>query len=213
MPNENSHPTHEELLQTADGELSARLTKRVRDHLAACWECRARMAEIDATIVDFVKIHRQTLDPQLPSSAGPSALLRARLGDVASRSLIKPERASFRMTSPKPLALFLCSMLLVSAVLWQYIARRPAPVKTNSFAIAYEPGTIPDRGLTPGAIRTIAVSEVCSMAHEEVVAQVSSQLQLQVLREYGIANSHPHDYEIDYLVAPGLGGAEDIHNL
>jgi hypothetical protein len=51
------------------------------------------------------------------------------------------------------------------------------------------------------------------MAHEEVVRAVPSSLREQVFREYGIVNPRPEDYEIDYLIAPGLGGAEDIHNL
>jgi len=51
------------------------------------------------------------------------------------------------------------------------------------------------------------------MPHEQVVAEVSPQLQREVFREYGIANPQPNDYEIDYLIAPGLGGTEDIHNL
>ena len=51
------------------------------------------------------------------------------------------------------------------------------------------------------------------MAHEEVVRAVPRSLREQVFREYGIVNPRPEDYEIDYLIAPGLGGAEDIHNL
>jgi hypothetical protein len=51
------------------------------------------------------------------------------------------------------------------------------------------------------------------MPHEEVVRSVPGSLQEQVFREYGIANPQPQDYEIDYLIAPGLGGTEDIHNL
>lgn len=33
------------------------------------------------------------------------------------------------------------------------------------------------------------------------------------LDEYGIANSHAGEFESDYLIAPGLGGAEGIGNL
>jgi hypothetical protein len=51
------------------------------------------------------------------------------------------------------------------------------------------------------------------MLHEEVVGNVSASLRQQVLHEYQIANARPGDYEIDYLIAPGLGGMEDIHNL
>jgi hypothetical protein len=57
------------------------------------------------------------------------------------------------------------------------------------------------------------MSDVCSMAHEEVVATVSTSLRQQVFREYGIASDHAGEYEIDYLITPGLGGADDIHNL
>ena len=51
------------------------------------------------------------------------------------------------------------------------------------------------------------------MPHEEVVRDVPSSLRQEVFKEYGIVNPRPEDYEIDYLIAPGLGGAEDIHNL
>jgi hypothetical protein len=51
------------------------------------------------------------------------------------------------------------------------------------------------------------------MPHEEVVRAVPSSLRQQVFREYGIVNPRPEDYEIDYLITPGLGGADDIHNL
>ena len=35
----------------------------------------------------------------------------------------------------------------------------------------------------------------------------------EVFQEYRIVNARASDYEIDYLIAPGLGGADDIHNL
>jgi hypothetical protein len=51
------------------------------------------------------------------------------------------------------------------------------------------------------------------MVHEEVVRDVSATVRQEVLEEYGIKDAHAADYEIDFLIAPGLGGAEDIHNL
>jgi hypothetical protein len=59
----------------------------------------------------------------------------------------------------------------------------------------------------------VTISEVCAMPREQVVAEVSPSLRQQVLNEYGIVNARPGDYEIDYLITPGLGGVEDIHNL
>jgi len=51
------------------------------------------------------------------------------------------------------------------------------------------------------------------MPHEQVVSDVPGSLREEVFKEYGIVNPHPEDYEIDYLIAPGLGGTEDIRNL
>ena len=34
-----------------------------------------------------------------------------------------------------------------------------------------------------------------------------------MFKEYGIAGMDPRAYEVDYLVTPALGGADDIHNL
>jgi hypothetical protein len=42
---------------------------------------------------------------------------------------------------------------------------------------------------------------------------VSVALQRRVFEEYGIAGADPRAYEVDYLVTPALGGADDIHNL
>jgi hypothetical protein len=72
---------------------------------------------------------------------------------------------------------------------------------------------VPDPNLTPGATRPVSLGDVCSMTHEEVVSDVPAFLRQQVFREYGILNPRAGDYEVDYLIAPGLGGAEDIHNL
>ena len=38
-------------------------------------------------------------------------------------------------------------------------------------------------------------------------------LQRRVFEQYGIRNAEPRSYEVDYLITPALGGADDIHNL
>ena len=38
-------------------------------------------------------------------------------------------------------------------------------------------------------------------------------LQRRVFDEYGIRGADPRAYEVDYLVTPALGGADDIRNL
>ena len=65
------HLSDQDLLLSADGELPARRAAQVRAHLAACWDCRARMAQIEETIADFVRLRRQhsSIPSYRPSTA------------------------------------------------------------------------------------------------------------------------------------------------
>jgi anti-sigma factor RsiW len=91
MKGGDPHASDQELLMTADGELSTGKTAQIRAHLASCWECRTRMAEIECTISDFVKLHHQGVDPQLPPIDGARAMLKAQLSDAVQ----KPRRVGW----------------------------------------------------------------------------------------------------------------------
>src|SRR6516225_6075721 len=80
----DTHPTDQDLILAADGELSARRVERLRKHLARCWECRVRAQELEGAISEFVHLHRRNLDPLLPPAAARRALLKARLDELAS---------------------------------------------------------------------------------------------------------------------------------
>src|ERR1700742_3621379 len=79
------HLSDEDILLVADGETGGKRAKQARAHLAACWFCRSRLAELEGTIAEFISLHRATLDPQLPPPTGPRALLKARLAESASQ--------------------------------------------------------------------------------------------------------------------------------
>jgi hypothetical protein len=207
------HLSDQELLLAADGELPTRCAARVHAHLAACWSCRARMAEIEGTIADFARAHRQILDSHLPASAGPRALLRVQLAQRASKSDHSSWQWLFQFTSIPRAAAFLCVAALIAVVPGKFLLEHSTLHRAKSAVISSERGTEPDRNLTPGATRRVTSSDVCSMAHEEVVREVSTSLRQEVFQEYGIANARPDEYEVDYLIAPGLGGVEEIHNL
>lgn len=214
----SDHLSDQEMLQAADGELSTRRADQVHSHLAECWACRARMAEIEETIADFARAHRQTLDSQLPPIAGPRALLKAQLAELASKPEANSWRwflhfASLNLTSATRAAAFVGAAVLIAAVAGGVLAHHSTQRGANSIVAAFERGALPDRSLTPGATRRVTISDVCSMAHEEVVGEVSASLRQEVLQKYGIVNARASDYEIDYLIAPGLGGVEEIHNL
>jgi hypothetical protein len=207
------HLSDQEMLLAADGELPTRRAAQIHAHLAECWACRARMAEIEGTIADFARAHRQTLDPQLPPIAGPRALLRAQLAERASEYESNSWRRLLHFTSAARAAAFLCAAFLIAAAVGRILVHHSTRHGANSIVAAFERGALPDRSLTPGATRRVAITDVCSIGHEQVVGEVSTSLRREVFQEYGIVNAHPDDYEVDYLIAPGLGGAEDIHNL
>jgi hypothetical protein len=213
MPNENIHLSDQELLLSADGELSGRCAAEVRAHLATCWDCRARMAEMEGTIVHFAQAYRQVLSPKLPSVEGPRALLKAQLAELAARSKVSSWRRFFWLGSASRTAMYVGIALFLVVVVGKLSLQHFAGPAVNSTVVAIEGGAVPDLNLTPGATRAVSINEICSMAHEDVVRDVPAPLRQQILQEYRIKNVHADDYEIDYLITPGLGGAEDVHNL
>jgi hypothetical protein len=72
--------------------------------------------------------------------------------------------------------------------------------------------SVPDSRLTPGATLLVSQPAVCSQANPNN-RTVPVSTQRKVFEEYGIAGADPRAYEVDYLVTPALGGADDIHNL
>jgi hypothetical protein len=71
---------------------------------------------------------------------------------------------------------------------------------------------VPNPDLTPGAAVLVSRSEVCRESRPNN-KQVPVALQRRVLEEYGLARAEPRAYEVDYLITPALGGADDIHNM
>ncbi len=213
MADEDLHIPDQDLLRTADSELPASRARQIRAHLASCWVCRTRLAEIEATIVDFLHVHRSALDPQLPPPAGPRALLKLRLADAAANSGAGVWPRFLQFLSPRGSVAYVSVALLLVAAGGALLIQHFAPLRSSSPVTQLETAAVPNPSLTPGATRPVSINEVCSVNHEEVVREVPASLRLQVFHEYGIASARSEDYEIDFLIAPRLGGTEDIHNL
>jgi hypothetical protein len=214
MSNDDIHLSDQEMLLAADGELSDRRAAQVHAHLASCWSCRGRMAEMEGAIAAFARAYRQTLDPQLSSSSGPRAFLGARLAELASKEETTSWQRFFNFVSFTRRAAFMGTALVVAAVATSFLVHRSASHGPKPFATAFDRDVLPNRRLTPGATREVtAISDVCAMAHEDVVEEVPTSVRQEVFRRYGIVNARASDYEIDYLIAPGLGGVGDISNL
>lgn len=209
MPIEQSHPSDQSILQYADGELSHPRAMQIRRHLAACWDCRSRLSAVESTISNLVQATHRSLDSKIPPIDGPRALLNARLTIEA----IEPHPASwwqFRNSfSGRGLAYAAALALVILLV------GRTAYVRArhDQLAVSRFDAMLPDRSLTPGTTRPVAVADICAANHDEVVRPVSTSLQQEVFKEYGIRGVPAGNYEVDHLITPGLGGTDDIRNL
>lgn len=198
-----THLSDQELLLALDGELAPQQSEEVKQHLAACWTCRVRMQEIEGTIAEFVRCHHRAFPDRIPPADGPRSLLLERMQRYneqpdPSRNWTQPFRSSWRSIASALAAVAFIAVLLPQ---WTH------PGVVNAVTV-----TMPDPRLTPGATIVMPLAEVC--ASENVKnREVSAAMQRKVFEKYGIKDAPPQAYEVDYLITPALGGAEDEHNL
>lgn len=203
MEFQDGHITDEDLLMAIDGELATQEAAAVAAHLENCWACRARGQEIESAIATFMKVHERHLSPEPPQAAGPRALLKARL---ALTPLLEHASVSRRMPPvwmQVAAGIVLAAFATVLAGRWAETHRAEGSLRALS---------IPNSALTPGAAILASRNQVCAAPNPNN-RTVPASLQRQVFEEYGISAAQTRSYEVDYLITPALGGADDIHNL
>lgn len=72
---------------------------------------------------------------------------------------------------------------------------------------------LPDRTLTPGAVLSPNVAQVCTPGYARSVRSVSAEEKLQVEAEYHWTHRPGNGQEIDHLIPLELGGSNGITNL
>jgi hypothetical protein len=211
MQKQEIHISDQELILLEDGELPLNRSAEIRSHLEACWSCRTRVKEIEDTIGDFVHDHHAEFDPQLPPISGPRALLKARLAEAST----VPQRAAwFRGVLPMfnmRARTYALAVAIVVAAVSGLVYRQMSSPQLESVMVKAQ--ATPNRELTPGAVRPVTRNEICSAGYRDMNRLVSSAMQQEVFKKYGIPVALKNDYEVDYLITPELGGAEDVQNL
>jgi hypothetical protein len=206
MKYEDSHLSDQQLLLDVEGELSAHDEKLIRGHLAGCWSCRTRRQELESAIAGFVRVYRQEFEEKLPPVAGPRALLKAQLEQLSANE--RSGRSNWLgLLRRFAWAAALSCLLIPSFLLLRIVTQRQDFKRQREFVVS-----VPDSKLTPGATLLVSRPAVCAQENVKNRA-VPVALQRKVFEQYGIAGADPHAYEVDYLVTPALGGADDIHNL
>lgn len=202
----DTHISDEDLLKALDGEQSARRSAEIRTHLTQCWECRARSSEIERAIQEFVIAYSRDLNPDVPKATGPRALLKARLTDCAAAE----DGSRMRRLH----ALFFDRRIIQSAFAFGFIglaflAARGGLHRADADRVRY----IPNARWTPGLTRAVTREQLCSGNMEGHGQSIPPALAQRVFQEYGIDSPPPRAYEVDYLITPDLGGADDIRNM
>jgi hypothetical protein len=114
------------------------------------------------------------------------------------------------------------SLALAAAALIAGCGGSTTPSKRQSHALGpvgktagcHVQGSLPDRACTPGAVFSgAAKSQVCARGYTKRVRHVPNAVRKRVYSSYGIAHHLPGQYELDRLVALGLGGSEVQANL
>ena len=190
MQRQEIHISDQELLLLEDGELPLSRSAEIRSHLEACWTCRARVKEIEDTISDFVGVHHteaSTMPQRVAWFRGllPMFNLRART--------------------------YVIAIAIVVTVVSGAVYRQMTSPEFESVVVTAQ--ATPNRELTPGAVRPVTRNEICEAGHRDMNRLVSSAMQQEIFKKYGVPVALKNDYEVDYLITPELGGADDVQNL
>ena len=181
-------------------------------HLGGCVWCRNRVAQFESAVAELDQAQRTSFYSGLPSITGPRAMLRARISEMTAREASGPSR--LRLSPGLFAGAFgAAALMIVITVCGRLAFRHPGPQNEITSPLSSNLGVLPNRNLTPGAVRPTSLREVCAIAHEEVVKEVSPSQRQQVFQEYGIPAAQTNEYEVDYLITPGLGGDDDLRNL
>jgi hypothetical protein len=136
-PYQPEHPPESVLLRFVDGELDAKRAAVIREHLEACWRCRAATEEMQETIRDYVRFHSDRIVPAIPGPPrhwhGFEAALNETESQCAAARGWKNRFFAFRGLIPR--AVWIGSAVVTCAVaLGVFLELTSSPANTLSAA-------------------------------------------------------------------------------
>src|SRR5450432_696753 len=210
MFTDNLHIADDELVLALGAELPPRRERDVQLHLASCANCRARMEQLRNALATFSHAYLDSQEKHNPLSASSRVALKRRIaGESLETSPEGPRKFAGGLGWTAVLAA--STLAVISFFVFVRFSHREPTQETATEARFARP--LPDAQLTPGAVRTVASREVCGSRPDPSTFQIPATLQNKVFQEYGMPDVPPENYEVDYLITPELGGADDIRNL
>jgi hypothetical protein len=158
------------------------------------------MKAMESTLSDFVDAYDWSRENRPATPYVSRARLKASLRGLAAESSRREPLAGTQLIRRR-FAYLSGTFAAVLGVLLVWQSAQP------SLALS------PNPRLTPGSTLPVSQSDVCAREPEPRKQIVLASVGLKVFEEYGISNPQPRRYEMDYLIDPDLGGAEDARNL
>ena len=190
---DNVHLSREDLLLLQDGELTPAEAAAAELHLSACEACRTLKLRTEQTFAAAVEtIVAET--SQMPEDQR----------DALHHRIVSARR--------RPWAIGFASAaagLLVAVGLGVSLQRNHQAI------VPYlEDRPVPNPQLTPGAVRVMALGEVCGEKDDDLDPAVPAVTQQVVFAEYHVPQQQRgKEFQLDYLISPQLGGTAEIRNL
>jgi hypothetical protein len=197
------HLTREELLLFMDGEMGDQAATQAGVHLARCRECSMALERVEVALKKVDAVYRAE-DLQGNEGEGQRSLLQARLRQEAKDR----SRHWWRLPLLQPMAYAAAALLvaILSVGLVQHHAMEQSSYSAGKL--------VPNPKLTPGATRQVAYEEICPAHDDDKDPAVPTSMQQAVFKEYGVRRiARTHEFQVDYLINPQLGGTGEIRNL
>lgn len=203
MSIDQRHLTREELLLFMDGEMDGKAATQAGVHLARCGECSMALERIEESLKKVDALYRAE---NLHANEGERqrSLLHARLRQETK------ERSLRWWQSPLLQPMTYAAAALLVAILSVGLIQRHAMEQSG-----YSAGKlVPNPKFTPGATRQVAYEEICPAQDDDKDPAVPTSMQQAVFKEYRVRRSaRAHEFQVDYLINPQLGGTGEIRNL
>jgi hypothetical protein len=194
----SAHLDDATLLLAAEGELSPREAQQTEKHLRECHACRNRQAVLTASDDNIA----------LPITPVQSDAARERLRTTLMEEQRAP-RTAFWLRPRFYIELGIVAALLLIALTWR---QAYSPLQ-DQMAAYEETGPEPNHVLTPGAVNTVELTELCTLSDNNLDPKVSPDKERAVFQAYGMDATSAKAYQVDYLINPQLGGNDDTANL
>ena len=225
------HPTDDDLLLLDDPQaLRGRRGRATRQHVGECARCAVRQAELAAELAEVAALWRGTGAAEARMDGSPAVAQAAAARERAHRvarvrfAAALDARAAQGASGRRRLTVVARAVLPAAATVLVALAvvtapRVPGVVPADSTPVALRQNPpaaavrlLPDRRLTPGAVRPVTAVEACR-GDVPAAPAAAAGVPRQVFARYGIDYRRAEEYELDFLITPELGGAAEARNL